>query len=95
LPKDLEECSFHVLFENRALVSKKGKGFLQISVLESRQQWYEITSKHLMAIIYVTGAVFMFLLMSELVSGLFLFTFSKNTNSLLDTVFHSLSAASI
>jgi hypothetical protein len=27
----------------------------------------------------------MFLLMSELVSGLFLFTFSKNTNSLLDT----------
>jgi hypothetical protein len=46
-----------IAFENRALVSKKGKGFLQISVLESRQQWYEITSKHLMAIIYVTAWV--------------------------------------
>jgi hypothetical protein len=30
-----------IAFENRALVSKKGKGLLQISVLESRQQWYE------------------------------------------------------
>jgi hypothetical protein len=46
-----------IAFENRALVSKKGKGFLQISVLESRQQWYEITSKHLMAIIYATAWV--------------------------------------
>jgi hypothetical protein len=43
-----------IAFENRALVSKKGKGFLQISVLESRQRWYEITSKHLMAIIYAS-----------------------------------------
>jgi hypothetical protein len=50
---DISYC----LWKSCLRVSKKGKGLLQISVLESRQQWYEITSKHLMAIIYATAWV--------------------------------------
>ena len=37
------DADLAIVFENKALISKKGKRLLQISVLESRQQWYEIT----------------------------------------------------
>ena len=51
------DADLAIVFENKALISKKGKRLLQISILESREQWYEITSKHLMAIMYATAWV--------------------------------------
>ena len=50
------DADLAIAFENRPLESVKNERG-HISVLESRQQWYEITSKHFMAIMYVTAWV--------------------------------------